>query len=206
MNYDYADKAIRDMNKRNLRFFDGLKPLKFDDLNVFKLVSAVYEKSIELAKRRYRMIMWEAYIAALIEAGIARKKAEDMADDDIMEDWVLDMMEDYDEVTLYRFLPEADRKRDRLVEALIAAHNKSEEVDRALRLWSQQVAQYADNAVMIATIHGFEDAGIKRVKWVAEEDERTCPVCDERNGRIYKIGNIPPIPHYRCRCTLQIVD
>lgn len=202
MNYDYADAAIRDMNKRNLRAFDRLKTLKFDELNVFKMVSAVYERSIELAKKRYLSIVWEAYIAALVEAGIARKKAEEMADDDIMEDWILDMMEDYDEVTLYRFLPEADRKRDRLVEALIAAHNKGEEVDRALRLWSQQVAQYADNAVVMATIHGFEDAGIKRVRWVSEEDERVCSVCDDRNGRIYAIGDIPPMPHYRCRCTL----
>lgn len=202
MNYEYADMVIRDMNKRNLRAFDKLKTLKFDELNVFRMVSAVYERSIELAKKRYLAIMRDAYIAALIEAGMAKRKAEDMADDSIMEDWVLDMLEDYDEVTLYRFLPEADRKRDRLVEALIAAHNKSEEVDKALRLWVQQVAQYADNAVVLATIQGFADAGIKRVRWVSEQDERVCKVCDERDGRLYAIDDIPPPPHWRCRCIL----
>ena len=31
MNYDLADKAIKDMNRRNLRSFDGLKTLKFDE-------------------------------------------------------------------------------------------------------------------------------------------------------------------------------
>ena len=36
MNFDLADKAIKDMNRRNLRAFDGLKTLKFDELNVLK--------------------------------------------------------------------------------------------------------------------------------------------------------------------------
>lgn len=202
MNYDYADIVIRDMNKRNLRAFDKLKTLKFDELNVFRSVSVVYERSIELAKKRYWAVMRDAYIAALIEAGIARKKAEDMADDDIMEDWVLDMMEDYDEVTLYRFLPEADRKRDRLVEALIASPNKDEEIDKALRFWVRQVAEYADRAVMLATIQGFIDAGIKRVKWLSEGDDRVCPTCDKLDGRIFAIEDVPPPPHWGCRCVI----
>ena len=202
MNYKYADIVIRDMNKRNLRAFDRLKTLKFDELNVFRMVSSVYEQSIELAKKRYLAIVWDAYIAALIEAGIPKSKADDMADDDIMNDWVLDMLEDYDEVTLYRFLPEADRKKDRLVEALIASHNKNEEIDKALKLWSRQVAQFADNAVMMATIHGYKDAGVEKVRWVSEKDERVCPTCDERDGHVYPIDKIPPVPHPRCRCIL----
>lgn len=203
MNYDYADIVIRDMNKRNLRAFDKLKTLKFDELNVFRTVSVVYERSVELAKKRYLAVFRDAYIAALVEAGIARKKAEDMADDDIMEDWVLDMMEDYDEVTLYRFLPEADRKRDRLVEALIAAHNKNEEIDKGLRLWVRQVAEYADRAVVLAALQGYADAGVKRVRWISERDDRVCKACDDLDGRIFAIDAVPPSPHWGCRCVLE---
>lgn len=202
MTYDFADKAIRDMNKRNLRAFDRLKTMKFDELNVFKEVSAVYKQSVEIAKRRYLAIAINAYIAAATEAGVAKKKAEEMVEDSITEDWILDMLEDYDEVTLYRFLPEADRKRDRLVESIIAAHNKGEEIDRGLRYWSQQLAQYADNSVMMATIHGYSDAGVKKVRWLSENDGRVCETCEDRDGKEYAITEIPPAPHMRCRCIL----
>ena len=201
MNYGYADTAIRDMNRRNLRAFDKLKQLRFDNLSIVQTVSKTYSDSIRLAKKRYLQIATDAYIEALVLAGIARKKAEDMAEDSITEDWLLDMMEEYDPVTLYQFLPEAERKKDRLIEALIAAHNKGQEVDRALRLWTRQIAHYADKSVDKATIDGYEDAGVKKVKWVTAEDEKVCQVCQERDGKIYPIDKLPPKPHYHCRCT-----
>lgn len=201
MNYGYADTAIRDMNRRNLRAFDKLKQLRFDNLSIVQTVSKTYSDSIRLAKKRYLQIATDAYIEALVLAGIDRKKAEDMAEDSITEDWLLDMMEEYDPVTLYQFLPEAERKKDRLIEALIAAHNKGQEVDRALRLWTRQIAHYADKSVDKATIDGYEDAGVKKVKWVTAEDEKVCQVCQERDGKIYPINKLPPKPHYHCRCT-----
>ena len=75
MNYLYADRAIKDMNRRNLRTFEKLKPLKFDNLNVFQSVSDVYEQSIALCKKRYRQIALDAYEAALILAGIEAIRA-----------------------------------------------------------------------------------------------------------------------------------
>ena len=206
MNYGYADTAIRDMNRRNLRAFDKLKQLRFDNLSIVQTVSKTYSDSIRLAKKRYLQIATDAYIEALVLAGIDRKKAEDMAEDSITEDWILDMMEEYDPVTLYQFLPEAERKKDRLIEALIAAHNKGQEVDRALRLWTRQIAHYADKSVDKATIDGYEVAGIKKVKWVTAEDEKVCQVCQERDGKIYPIDKLPPKPHYHCRCRLEIAD
>ena len=201
MNFEYADRAIRDMNRRNLRAFDKLKQLKFDELNVMQSVSKTYSDSISLAKKRYLQIATDAYIEALVLAGIDRAKAEDMAEDSITEDWILDMLEEYDPVTLYQFLPEAERKKQRLVEALIAAHNKAEEVEKALRLWTRQIAHYAEQSVVDGTIDGYKDAGVKQVKWVTAEDEKVCRVCRERDGKIYSIDKIPPRPHYHCRCT-----
>lgn len=202
MNYDAADRAIRDMNKRNLRAFDRLKTLKFDELNVMTEVKKVFRESRRLAIRRYLAIALIAYELALIECGYDRKRARKDADDDIMEDWILDMLEDYDEVTLYRFDEETERKAARLAEAIIASHNKYEEVDKALRLWSLQVAQFADNTVVRATKAAYKEAGVKKVKWVAEMDDRVCATCDERDGKIYDLDKVPPIPHFRCRCTL----
>lgn len=207
MKYDIADKAIRDMNHRNLRAFDRLKLLKFDELNVMRTVSAVYDKSVELAKRRYLEIAEDAYIAALILAGIAPDEAEDMAEDTITEDWILDMLEDYDAVTLYQFDNEVERKKQRTAEALVASHDKNAEVEKALRLWTLQVTQYADNSVVRATLDGYRDAGVKKVRWEAEDDDRVCQVCEKRNGKIYAINKVPAIPHFRCRCLIwPVID
>ena len=206
MNYEAADRAIRDMNKRNLRAFDRLKTLKFDELNILQSVTKVYDDSTNLAKLRYLQIATDAYIEALILAGVDRKKAEEMAEDSITEDWILDMLEEYDPVTLYQFLPEAERKKQRLVEALIASHNKNEEVDKALRYWTLQVGQYAINSVDEATIDGFKDAGVKKVRWIAQDDKKTCKTCEERDGKVYRINKVPPKPHFNCRCYLEIAD
>lgn len=206
MRYDTADRALRDMNKRNLRAFDKLKMLPFDETNIMQSVSRVYAESIRLAKLRYLQIAVDAYIVALIMAGIEKKKAEEMAEDDITEDWILDMLEEYDPVTLYQFLPEAERKKDRLIEALIASHNKNEEVEKALRYWTLQVTQYAIKSVDEATIDGFKEAGVKKVRWIAQDDKKVCPVCEQRDGKVYRIDKIPPKSHYGCRCYLEIAD
>ena len=169
MNYDFADKAIRDMNRRNLRAFDGLKLLKFDELNVLRSVKRVYEDSIRLAKKRYLQIALDAYHNAKGKKKIDR-------------DWVLDMLEEYDPVTMYLFTPEAERKRDRTAEAILSTPNKDE-----------------------ATLQAFRDNGVKKVRWVTAEDEKVCDVCQKRDGKIYPIDKLPPKPHYRCRCTYEPV-
>ena len=205
MNYDLADKAIKDMNRRNLRAFGGLKTLKFDELNVLRSVTKVYDDAVRIAKRRYRQIAEDAYLEALILAGMDRKKAEKLAEDSITDDWVLDMLEEYDALTLYNFINEVERKKQRTAEAILAAQDKVAEVDKALKLWTLQVSQYADNSVFYATVDGYQKAGIKKVKWVSEKDSKVCNICNELDGKIFDIDKVPPIPHWRCRCILEPV-
>ena len=97
-----------------------------------------------------------------------------------------------------------DRKKQRLAEAIDAAQDKTREIDKALRLWTRQVGQYADNAVDQARVQAFRDAGIERVWWVTQHDDRVCETCDERDGQIYSIDDLPP-KHWNCRCRIQIV-
>ena len=202
MNFDLADKAIKDMNRRNLRAFDGLKTLKFDELNVLRSVTKVYDDAVRIAKRRYRQIAEDAYLEALILAGMGRKKAEKIAEDSITDDWVLDMLEEYDALTLYSFVNEVERKKQRTAEAILAAQDKVAEVDKALRLWTLQVSQYADNSVFYATVDGYKEAGIKKVKWVSEKDEKVCKTCGKLDGKIFPVNKVPVTPHLHCRCIL----
>jgi len=198
MIYDYADRAIKDMNRRNLRSFDKLKLLKFDELNVLRMVNRTYEESVRIAKKRYLSIYLDAYLAAIEEVG--RKKIE--PDDSIMDDWLLDMLEDYDIVTHYRFNEETERKKARTAEALVATKVDAREVERALRLWTLQVSTYADRSVNDGRMQAFQDSGVKKVRWCTEEDDRVCADCDELDGKVFDIDKVPPRQHYGCRCYL----
>ena len=198
MNYDYADRAIRDLNKRNLRLFSKLKILKFDELNILQTVTKVYDDSASIAKKRFKSIYADAYFEAFL---LMEKKGKD-PDDDILEDWLLDMLEDYDPVTHYRFNEETERKKSRTAEALVATKVDSKEVERALKLWTLQTDQYCDRAVVDGTLQAYKDNGVKYVRWETEKDDRVCIPCHELDGKIFKIEDVPPPQHYRCRCRL----
>lgn len=205
MNFDYADRAIKDMNRRALRAFNGLRTMKFDELNVLRSVSKVYDELVERAKKWFLLIARDAYAEALIEAGIRSREAERRAEEDITNDWVLDMLEDYDGVTMYRFVSEVERKKQRTAEAILATEvERNREIDKSLRLWTQQVAQYADNAVTYATIDGYIEAGVKKVRWHTQEDDRVCVECNKLDEKVFEMDAIPDRPHFRCRCWLSI--
>lgn len=199
MIYDKADKAIKAMNRRNLKAFNRLKLADFDELNIIREIDELYRSSSRYAEKQYLEIARDAYITAMHEAHY-KGNPEKAIDDD----WVLDMLEEVDPVTLYVFTYERERKKQRLIEALSVAHDKVHEIDKALRYWTLQLGQYADNSVAYAREQAFEDAGIRRVRWVTQHDERVCKTCDERDGHIYRIGNIPQT-HWGCRCILEPV-
>ena len=74
-----------------------------------------------------------------------------------------------------------------------------------MSLWSQQTAQYADIVTDAAVIQAFVDAGISKVRWITQEDEKVCKTCRERNGKVYPITELPEKPHWRCRCYFEAV-
>lgn len=201
--YERADKAIQDMNRENLKAFDLLKVSNLDGLHIIQMVMRTYRQSEELARRKYYEIAFEAYVTALMEAGVPAKEAHEKAEQVIGNDWVDEMLEETDFVTLYRFVPEAVRKRDRLIEALAVAEgqNRDGEIEKALRYWSRQVGQYCLNAVDYARMDAFEDAGVKWVEWITQRDERVCDECYPRDGQVYRIDEVPT-RHYGCRCVL----
>lgn len=205
MIYDAADKAIREMNRANLKAFGRLKLAKWDELNVIRQVSTVYELSTAIAKRKYAEIGMDAYTFALTEMGLGETVAHGMAQDEITTDWVLDMLEEADPVTLYIFLEEAERKKQRLIEALAVAHNRNAEIDKALRYWTKQIAQYAISVTDKARLDAFKAMGVKRVMWNTNLDGRECDRCRALNGRVFDIDKVPPKQHWGDRCWLTAV-
>lgn len=43
-------------------------------------------------------------------------------------------------------------------------------------------------------------------RWIATKDERTCPVCASRHGKIYRLDEMVGTLHPRCRCSLSPVS
>ena len=226
--YEFADKVIRRANRLNIRLFGRLRALMdFDELNVIQSVSYVYDEALKRAKRDYLLIAVQAFIDAMVLAGTREDSAKKRADREIDEDWVLDYLEEYDPVTLYRFIPETERKKMRTVEAIIAAKVRGNttktpkraenrqskpvraktkpvfvktEVDKSLRLWTQQYAQYAVGATDKATLEGYKASGVKYVMWNTQEDEKVCPYCMPLDKKVFRIENAPRKQHYGCRC------
>jgi len=50
----------------------------------------------------------------------------------------------------------------------------------------------------------YREVGVKKVKWITAHDERTCPVCAPRDGKIYPIDAVPE-EHPGGRCTVVAV-
>lgn len=112
----------------------------------------------------------------------------------------------YNPVTGYLYEAEADRKRARLAEALIAAviaglrAEYHKELRKFANLWHTQTLQYAVTVVDETRKETFKKNGIRRVRWETEKDDKVCEKCKARDGKIYDIDKIPPKPHYNCRC------
>ena len=217
--YGPCDRAIKSMNRKNLKAFGQLKLANFDELSVIRTVRKVYRKAAREAEKEYFEVAYEAYILGLLMCGVDAKKTSKMADKAITKEWVDDVLTQTDFVTLYRFDTEAERKADRLIEAIAVADdvnehgdarrniviNRDAQIDQALKLWVNQLAQYAINMTDYAVLNAFADAGIEEAKWVTEDDEKTCSVCKQLDGNVYRLENFPSKPHPKCRCSAKPV-
>ena len=200
--YGPCDRAIKAMNRENVEAFGRLKMAKWDEINVIRTVVTVYSASVRKARKRYLIIARDAYYLGMMIVGEDKQKARKMANRVITEAWVDEILDETDFVTLYRFNNEAERKAYRLAELLEASPDRNLAIDKALREWSRQLGQYAINFTDYAVVKAYDDAGIKKVMWMTVEDERRCHECKSRHGKIYEIDEVPPKPHYGCRCRL----
>lgn len=199
MNYDAADKAIKSINRENLKLFGRLKIrlMKTDELSIIRAVGDTYDDSIRMAERQLLECARLAYLAAMQESGKRKRNPIDR-------DWLIEFLMTADPVTLYKFLPEAERKKARLTEALAATTERAKEVDKNLREWTRQIGQAAIGVTDAATIRAFKDAGVTQVQWVTEKDGRVCGTCHDMDGNVYDIDKIPAKPHPNCRCRIRI--
>lgn len=204
--YRYLDSLLEAEKKRIRTEFNHLSVTGFDELNVVstrKTTQEIYDRFVSDNEKMYLKAAKNAYRKAVKAA-----KAEGFSGDEteVSGDWLVGVLAGYNLVTGYLYGKEADRKRLRLNEQILTAreyNNRTmyqESLRKAANLWYTQTVQYGISAVDEATVKGFKDMGVKEVRWIAADDEKTCETCGARDNKIYRLNKIPPKPHYGCRC------
>lgn len=210
--YRYLDKLLEIEKKKIRDAFNRVSVMGFDELNVIntrKVTKTMYDRFLEENEALYLKAAKDAYRKAVKAAKAEGYEGEE---EEINGAFVVGLLAGYNLVTGYLYKKEADRKRLRLNEQIYTAReygNRNmfgDSLRRAANLWWTQTTQYGISAVDEATIKGFTDMGVERVQWIAADDEKTCPTCGERDNKIYKIENLPPKPHYGCRCYIVPVS
>ena len=178
------------MDKQLIRLFSEAKAqLSIDEINALQIIKRLYADADELIRRILRRVALEAYSQYVRE-----QKRE------IDNDWVEYYLTEYDPTSKYIYVNEIDRKEARLFEAVMASENKGAEIDSALKSVSLMGRIYAVRVTDEAVLEAYRDNGTELVSWESEDDSRVCPVCFERDGKIYPIEDLPPKPHINCRC------
>ena len=197
--YKLLDKLLAAEMKRIRASFNQLSVMGFDELNVVntrKTTQKMYDGFLKDNEDIYLKVARDAY----------RRATEGSEKIEIDREWLVGVLAGYNLVTGYLYNREADRKRLRLNEQILTAREYGnrqmfqDSLRRSANLWWTQTTQYGITAVDEATIQGFKDIGVKYVRWIAADDEKTCPTCGARDNKIYPINKIPPKPHYGCRC------
>lgn len=195
--YDFTDKVIGTLNRRFVTLFNRLKSLNpNNEKDVISEVTKVYEEADRITREYLLLIATRTY----------REVCRSINCEDWIEDmsviWLMEILDGYDPVTKYVYTHEVDRKRARLIEAIISSNDTAKEVENAKRLWAKQARQYADNVTDRAMVKVYKDNNIEYVVWQTEQDEKVCAECVRRNNVRYIREEVPPKPHYGCRCWL----
>jgi len=196
--YQLSDKASKLLNRKEIRRFEAARRkcviAGFDELNVIKTITQLYKDLAADNKKAF----FDLAVMAYQDAQPNGKKEPDMS-------WLLALLNSYDPVYLVVYTHEVERKRDRMIEGVIASSSKAKEFRRGLSLWSRFTGHELDRITDEATLKAFRDAGVKKVCWVTERDEKVCETCGPRDGKVYDIDKVPPKPHLNCRCWLVAV-
>ena len=196
--YEVTDRTIEYIDSQIIKCFGSMKGLvSFDELHVMKSVSVVYEKLYKVIREAFLLLAQRSYNDERTKQRLLNRKLD--------EQWLDDLMDGYDPTSKYVFSHEFDRRRARYAEALISSTTKAQETDAAIKSMSLMCRSFAVRVTDEAALQAMIDEGIERVMWISEKDMRVCKVCRARDGKIYRIENLPPKPHFNCRCIYRRV-
>lgn len=204
--YKHLDALLENEKKKIQAKFNHLSVMGFDELNVIntrKTTQEMYDKFLSDNEEIYLKAAKTAYKKAVKTAKVEGFEGKE---NEITSEFLVGVLAGANFVTGYLYNKEAERKRLRLNEQILTAreyNNRTmyqDSLRKSANLWWTQTLQYGISMVDEATLKGFKDMGVKKVRWIAADDEKTCPTCGARDNKIYALKKIPPKPHYGCRC------
>lgn len=200
--YDYTvvDEELDYLYRQIASRFSALKSLlTIDEVNILGAVNDLYAELGRII-RKVLLAIAQYYYGYMWED--SEKEYTRWLD----EQWIEDVLTGYDPMSKYIFVNEEDRKRARLVEALMASSTPAAEADAAAKSLGLMYRIYAVRVADEAAVAALRDQGVDLVMWLAERDNRTCEICWERDKKIYPITDLPDKPHINCRCTVRSVS
>ena len=193
--YEIRDKIVKAYLKKILRRFRQLNQslLAFDEVNLLGAVNNAYDDVVNMSVDALRDIAKKTY-----------RWVNGSDGDFIVDMWLSGWLRQADPVMHYKFYDEADRKRSRLFEAIESVRTSAErkrQIEIALRYWSKQFEQTADNLVDEVVLQAYRYNGVKYVKWMTMRDAKVCSDCYGKQGKIYPITSpLLRALHWNCRC------
>lgn len=169
-------------------------------VGVKKHINKLYRDIFKIIKKEFLAIVNQIY-QEIYDETISLGFDGDLRNLD--EAWIDEFFDKYNPVTKYVFSNEIDRKQSYLFESIISDPTFIlQSYAKAERLLIGQIEQYAieleDDIAKVV----YEDTGVKKVKWVAEDDYKTCVDCKDLDGEIFDLDKAPEKQHYNCRCIL----
>lgn len=204
--YKTCDIELAKLKADLKRQINKLSVLPIDQLNIIGLKSETKKLMTELQDRAYTSFLLIALavhdecVKLLSSLNYASKMNRPN------EEYVREVLKRYNILTGYLFFPEAERKRMRLVEEILTAkeYNNIEQYEQAIRkfgnLWWTQLMAYGNAMVDAEMLDMYKSAGVEWVRWEAEDDDKTCHICEDLNQIVFKLKDLPDKPHRNCRC------
>ena len=187
--YEITDRYISVMLKKLIDLYRTLGTADFDEIENIRATYDLFSILNEYLRNSYEKLAKIVYSKSAVNLPIPKTSL------------VSTILSEYNRTTKYQFEDEFMRKRDRLVEMLVAVGTSdTKEFKKSQSLMARQISQYAIEVTDGTVLQAFKDMGYTQVKWHTADDEKVCPICSSRDGRIYDIDKIPFKPHYGCRC------
>lgn len=209
--YERADIELLKLKKKIKREANAIEVRSFADLTpemVQESTRGMVERLLEDNETAYVKVAKDAKRQA--EAELDKNGYKKVAKFDEL-NAMNSTLTGYNEVTGYLYYHEAQRKRLRIAEEINTAKHFGNRVlliaalARFTRLWYLQTQEYMISIVDTVRKKLFEESDVKYAQWVAKKDDKTCEICKERDGKIYRLKDFPTKPHYNCRCEMRLL-
>lgn len=199
--FDIKVNEVGDISSLLIPFLDSLGIAYFDEFGTALAISntmSAYKHGITFAA------------AAMKSAGV-----KDVSKKMMTEDWrALDWLDTRNLSVLSGITEEMNAAIVREIsEGMVLGESVSQIADRLTGikgLTEARAYRIAHYETMFASNQGtiirYYQNGISKVEWIACGDDHVCPECDDLDGKVFDIDNVPNCPlHIGCRCTFAPV-